>query len=53
MTKIDSNYNNSCYNKKILAQTKTIEVLITNYKTDFSYIDINTDDRNLFFNMEI
>ncbi|WP_157154223.1 DNA adenine methylase [Brachyspira murdochii] len=53
VTKIDSNYNNSCYNKKILSQTKTIEVLITNYKTDFSFIDINTDDKNLFFNMEI
>ncbi|WP_020003803.1 DNA adenine methylase [Brachyspira innocens] len=51
--KIDSNYNNSCYNKKILAQTKTIEVLVTNYKTDWEGIDINTNDRNLFFNMEI
>ena len=30
--KICSNYNNSCYNKKLLSQTQTIEVLITNYE---------------------
>lgn len=30
--KIYSNYNNSCYNKKLLSQTQTIEVLITNYE---------------------
>ena len=49
--KIDSNYNNSCYNKKLLSQT--IEVLVTNYKANSADVDEDMNSRNLFFNMEI
>ena len=49
--KIYSNYNNSCYNKKLLSQT--IEILVTNYKTNYVNIDEDINSRNLFFNMEI
>ncbi|MEI0605639.1 Dam family site-specific DNA-(adenine-N6)-methyltransferase [Brachyspira pulli] len=49
--KIDSNYNNSCYNKKLLSQT--IEILVTNYKANSADVDEDMNSRNLFFNMEI
>ncbi|MEI0538741.1 Dam family site-specific DNA-(adenine-N6)-methyltransferase [Brachyspira pulli] len=49
--KIDSNYNNSCYNKKSLSQT--IEILVTNYKINSADVDEDMNSRNLFFNMEI
>lgn len=49
--KIDSNYNNSCYNKKLLSQT--IEILVTNYKSNSADVDEDMNSRNLFFNMEI
>lgn len=49
--KIDSNYNNSCYNKKSLSQT--IEILVTNYKANSADVDEDMNSRNLFFNMEI
>ena len=49
--KIDSNYNNSCYNKKLLSQT--IEILVTNYKINSADVDEDMNSRNLFFNMEI
>lgn len=49
--KIDSNYNNSCYNKKSLSQT--IEILVTNYKINSADVDEDMNSNNLFFNMEI
>ncbi|MEI0565914.1 Dam family site-specific DNA-(adenine-N6)-methyltransferase [Brachyspira pulli] len=49
--KIDSNYNNSCYNKKLLSQT--IEILVTNYKINSADVDEDMNSNNLFFNMEI
>lgn len=49
--KIDSNYNNSCYNKKSLSQT--IEILVTNYKINSVDVDEDMNSNNLFFNMEI
>ena len=49
--KIDSNYNNSCYNKKSLSQT--IEILVTNYKANSADVDEDMNSNNLFFNMEI
>ena len=49
--KIDSNYNNSCYNKKLLSQT--IEILVTNYKANSADVDEDMNSNNLFFNMEI
>lgn len=51
VTKIDSNYNNSCYNKKLSLEAQTIEVLVTNYKINSVYTNDNIN--NLFFNMEI
>lgn len=51
--KIDSNYNNSCYNKKILLESQTIEVLITNYKINSLEVDEDINRKNLFSNMEI